>query len=175
MEFGFLVDRQKNLRKRKIRPLKFLWRNEEKGQMCSFPSLLEELLACCGYNERTICVPFLQIENSSAIVVKIEPSLVIKSVRKSRVEFGCTVTLGFPGFWVGRVWFYWVRGKYSSPEFGFKYEFITKAELARQNIHRKAEEENTRDNYSGGLKCQLIFRAPNLLSCFDVSLYLEPG
>ena len=69
--------------------------------MCSFPSLLEELLACCGYNERTICVPFLQIENSSAIVVKIEPSLVIKSVRKSRVEFGCTVTLGFPGFWVG--------------------------------------------------------------------------
>ena len=71
--------------------------------MCSFPSLLEELLACCGYNERTVCVPFLQIENSSAIVVKIEPSLVIKSVRKSRVKFGCTVTLGFPGFWVGRV------------------------------------------------------------------------
>ena len=71
--------------------------------MCSFPSLLEELLACCGYNERTVCVPFLQIENSSAIVVKIEPSLVIKSVRKSRVEFGCTVTLGFPGFWVGRL------------------------------------------------------------------------
>ena len=74
-------------------------------------------------------------------------------------------------FWIGRVWFYWVRGKYSSPEFGFKYELITKAELARQNIHRKAEEENTRDNYSGGLKCQLIFRAPNLLSCFDVSLF----
>ena len=76
--------------------------------MCSFPSLLEELLACCGYNERTVCVPFLQIENSSAIVVKIEPS------------------------WPGR----------------------TFTEKQKKKRIMCAE-----DNYSGGLKCQLIFRA----------------
>ena len=69
--------------------------------MCSFPSLLEELLACCGYNERTICVPFLQIENSSAIVVKIEPSLVIKSVRKSR-NSGSSTNLSLKPSWPGR-------------------------------------------------------------------------
>ena len=38
-------------------------------------------------------------------------------------------------------------------------------DLARQNTEKQQK------NYSG-LKCQLIFRAPNLLSCFDVSLCL---